>query len=76
MPVVLESVIANALRLALDEVDDALAYQAHPQWDSANHVALIGALEDAYGLVIDDEDIPELTNVVAIRAYVEQRTRG
>jgi acyl carrier protein len=76
MPVVLESVIANALRLPLEAVNETLAYQAHPQWDSANHVALIGALEDAYGVMIDDEDIPDLTTVAAIRAYVERRTAG
>jgi acyl carrier protein len=74
MPVVLESVIANALRVPLEQVDDALAYQVHPQWDSANHVALIGALEDAYGLLIDDADIPDLTTVAIIRAYVERHT--
>ncbi|MCE2900442.1 MAG: acyl carrier protein [Gemmatimonas sp.] len=76
MPALLESVIAIALRLPRDEVDDALAYQVHPQWDSANHVALIGALEDAYGLIIADEDIPDLTTVAIIRAYVERHTAG
>jgi len=37
---------------------------------------LIGALEEAYGIMIDDEDIPDLNSVSAIRRYVEQRTGG
>lgn len=69
----LEEVIAQALRLPVESVTDAIGYQQIPQWDSANHVALIGALEDAYGIMIDDVDIPDLTSLTAIRAYVEQR---
>lgn len=76
MSVVLEEVVARALRIPLDRVDDTIGYQRMPQWDSANHVALIGALEDAYGFIIDDEDIPSLTSLAAIRSYVERSTIG
>lgn len=65
-----ESVIADALRIAPERVDESIGYQRLPEWDSANHVALIGALEDAYGFFVDDRDIPTLTTVAAIRAYV------
>lgn len=75
MPV-LEEVLALALRLPLERIDGTIGYQLIPQWDSANHVALIGALEEAYGIMIDDEDIPDLNSVSAIRRYVEQRTGG
>ncbi|BAH37594.1 MAG TPA: acyl carrier protein [Gemmatimonas aurantiaca] len=75
MPV-LEEVLALALRLPLERIDETIGYQLIPQWDSANHVALIGALEEAYGIMIDDEDIPDLNSVSAIRRYVEQRTGG
>lgn len=75
MPV-LEEVLATALRLPLERIDETIGYQLIPQWDSANHVALIGALEDAYGIMIDDEDIPDLNSVSAIRTYIQQRTGG
>lgn len=68
----LEQVVADALRIPLGTVNDELRYQSTPQWDSANHVALIGALEDAYGFFIDDADIPTLGSVAAIRDYVER----
>ncbi len=74
MPVVLEEIIAQALRIPVDRVDDTIGYQRMPQWDSANHVALIGALEEAYGFIVDDDDIPSLTSLQAIRTYVEQHT--
>lgn len=70
----LEEVLASALRLPLERIDDSIGYQLIPQWDSANHVALIGALEDAYGITIDDDEIPDLTSVSAIRTYVHRHT--
>ncbi|AMW04141.1 acyl carrier protein [Gemmatimonas phototrophica] len=74
MQPVIEQVIADALRVPVDVVVDTLHYQKHPQWDSANHVALIGALEDAYGFFIEDTDIPTLHSVAAIRNYVERNS--
>ena len=70
----LEEVLASALRLPLERIDDSIGYQLIPQWDSANHVALIGALEDAYGITIDDDEIPDLTSASAIRTYVCRHT--
>lgn len=70
----LEEVLASALRLPLERIDDSIGYQLIPQWDSANHVALIGALEEAYGIIIDDDEIPDLTSVSAIRTYVYRHT--
>jgi citrate synthase len=71
-----ESVISDALRIPIESVDDRIGYQKLPEWDSANHVGLIGALEDAFGFFVDDRDIPLLTTVAAIRAYVEQHRVG
>jgi len=75
-PASLEEILASALRLPLERIDDSIGYQLIPQWDSANHVALIGALEEAYGFIVDDDDIPSLITLQAIRNYVEQHTAG
>lgn len=71
-----EQVIGDALRIPRERVTDTIAYQGIPEWDSANHVGLIGALEDAFGFFVDDRDIPSLTTVAAIRAYVERHASG
>lgn len=43
------------------EVDDATAkglkYQDIPAWDSVGHMSLIAALEDAFDIMMDTDDI-------------------
>jgi acyl carrier protein len=35
----------------------ALEYQAVPEWDSVGHMALVAALEAAFDIMLDTEDI-------------------
>lgn len=50
----------NAFKEAFG-VEDAelagLAYQSIPAWDSVGHMNLISLLEDAYGIMMDTDDI-------------------
>lgn len=43
-----------------------------PAWDSVGHLNLMLALEDAFGVTLDIEDMTALTSVPAILAYLEQ----
>jgi acyl carrier protein len=36
-----------------------LSYQAIPTWDSVGHMGMIAALEDAFGIMMETEDIIE-----------------
>lgn len=38
-------------------LNDALTYQSIPQWDSVGHMSLIAALEDAFGIMMEMDDI-------------------
>ena len=49
-----DHVIAKALVIDVTRVTDDLEYRSIREWDSLGHVALMVALEDAYGLAIDD----------------------
>ena len=40
----------------------ALTYQAIPQWDSIGHMQLIAALEAAFDIMMDTEDILDLSS--------------
>ena len=45
--------------------EDKLAgikYQDIPAWDSVGHMTLIAALEDAYGIMMDTDDIIDLSS--------------
>lgn len=59
----LEQVFANALGIELVTVNDALAYNSIPQWDSVAHMGLIAQLEDAYGMLLDTDDIIDMSSV-------------
>lgn len=62
--------IARVLGIAPGQVNAELEYQSIQQWDSLRHVALMLALEDGYGVKIDDALMLELHSVATIRAFV------
>lgn len=39
-----------------------LKYQDIPEWDSVGHMSLITALEDAFDIMMDTEDIIDLSS--------------
>ena len=40
----------------------ALKYGESDQWDSVGHMTLIAALEDAFGIMVDMDDIIDLSS--------------
>jgi len=44
------------------ELGDSLIYQSIQAWDSVGHMALIAALEDAFDVMMDTEDIIDLSS--------------
>ncbi|MGI5845429.1 MAG: acyl carrier protein [Candidatus Xenobium sp.] len=48
----------NAFSIEADSAS-ALKYQAIPAWDSVGHMSLIAAIEDAFGIMMDTDDIIE-----------------
>ncbi len=39
-----------------------LQYQAIPEWDSVGHMSLIAALEDAFDIMMDTDDIIDFSS--------------
>lgn len=72
----IESVIAGALGIAVESVNDSLEFRGVSEWDSMGHLRLVVALEDALGVAIDDELAIELTSVPAIRAFASKGGAG
>lgn len=67
----LNALIAEALGLSGDDIDDALSYDDVAQWDSFGHLALMTAIEARYGVRIEDDLVVSLTSVRSIREFVE-----
>ena len=72
----IESVIASALGIPVESVNDSLEFRGVSEWDSMGHLRLVVALEDALGVAIDDELAIELTSVPAIRALASKGGAG
>ncbi|WP_421184450.1 acyl carrier protein [Aeromonas enteropelogenes] len=63
----LEQIFSDALGIELEQVSDALSYQEIPQWDSVAHMGLIAQLEDHYGVLLDTDDIIDMSSVAKAR---------
>jgi acyl carrier protein len=46
----------NSFRLNTDQLED-LEYRSIPAWDSMGHMVLIAALEEAFNIILDTNDI-------------------
>ena len=51
----------EALEVSADQVV-GLKYQEIPNWDSVGHMGLIAAIEDAFDIMMDTDDIIDLSS--------------
>ncbi len=54
---------ADSLGITAAQVTDELTYNTIPQWDSVAHMTLIAALEDAFDIMLDTDDIIDMSSV-------------
>ena len=63
----LVQIFAEALTLDPELVTDSLSYQGISQWDSVAHMTLIAALEDEYEIMLDTDDIIDMSSFAKAR---------
>ncbi|MCP3771589.1 MULTISPECIES: citrate/2-methylcitrate synthase [unclassified Streptomyces] len=66
-----DQLVARTLGITEDRLTADLAYQSVREWDSLGHVALMVALEQEYGVEVDDNLMLELRTLGAVRAFAE-----
>lgn len=69
-----DQLVARTLGIPEDRVTDGLEYQSIREWDSLGHVSLMVAIEQEYGVEVDDDLTLELRSVSAIREFAESRS--
>lgn len=67
-----KEIVAKALEISVDQLDDNSAYGETPNWDSLNHVAIINELEESYGIQIPDSEIENYITMKAINELYEK----
>jgi acyl carrier protein len=58
----LRDAFRTALDLPADAPVDELRYQDNEKWDSLAHMSLIAAIEDEFGVMIDTDDVINMSS--------------
>ncbi|PJK00092.1 acyl carrier protein [Lysobacteraceae bacterium NML75-0749] len=70
------SAFSKVLGLPEAQITDELQYASIPQWDSIAHMSVIAALEEAFGIMIDMDDVIDMNSVSKARQIVKKYTDG
>ena len=57
-----DSLFVECLGVTEEELGSDLAYQSVEMWDSVGHMQLIAALEDAFDIMLDTDDIIDFSS--------------
>lgn len=57
----LRNIFAEALGIDVSQVNDELAYNSIPEWDSIAHMALIAEIDDQFDTMLDTEDVLDMS---------------
>jgi len=66
------SVFARVLGIDASQVTDELRYNPIPQWDSIAHMSVVAALEEAFGVMIDMDDVIDMSSVGKAREILRK----
>jgi acyl carrier protein len=73
MPMMKQSiaeVFAKSLGIPLEQVTDDLSYSDAVEWDSVAHMALIAAIEEEFDIMIDAEDVIDMSSFAMAKQIV------
>ncbi|MBN8793557.1 MAG: acyl carrier protein [Stenotrophomonas nitritireducens] len=66
------AVFARVLGIDASQVTDELRYNTIPQWDSIAHMSVVAALEEAFGVMIDMDDVIDMSSVGKAREILRK----
>lgn len=66
----LRLVFAESLGLPVEQVTDDLQYNTVHQWDSVAHLALIAAIEEGFDILLETNDVIDLSSFAKAREIV------
>ena len=62
----------TALNIEADQVTDSLTYNEISEWDSTAHMILIAELEDQFDLMLDTDDIIDMSSVAQAKKIMSK----
>ena len=52
-----DQVFIDSFSVTTDQLNEGLVYQSVQQWDSIGHMGMIAALEEAFDIMLETDDI-------------------
>ena len=68
----IRNVFASCLGVPEDVITDDLEYATIPQWDSVAHMTVIVGLEDEFDIMIETDDVIDMSTVTKAYEIVEK----
>jgi acyl carrier protein len=68
----LAAVFAESLGVEVSTISDDLTYNSIPEWDSVAHMALVAAIEEAFDIMIDTEDVIDMSSFAKAKDIVKK----
>jgi acyl carrier protein len=68
----LTAAFAAALAVSDTQIHDDLAYNSIKEWDSTAHMLLIAELENVFNLMLDTDDIIDMSSVAKAKAILHK----
>lgn len=66
------AVFARVLGIEATQVTDELHYNTIPQWDSIAHMSVVAALEEAFNVMIDMDEVIDMSSVGKAREILRK----
>ncbi len=66
----LVEVFSKSLGIPKDDINDELKYAVAVEWDSVAHMTLIADIEEAFDIMIDAEDVIDMSSFAKAKQIV------
>ena len=68
----LRRAFASALQMSEEIINENLQYASTPGWDSVAHMALIAALDSTFDVMLDTDDVLDLSSYPKAREILQK----
>jgi acyl carrier protein len=72
----LKQIMSNLFEIEEDEITDEASVLSIENWDSLKHINLIIAIEEQFGITIDEDEMVEMTSFTEIKRILRDKGVG
>ncbi|MBR51783.1 MAG: acyl carrier protein [Gammaproteobacteria bacterium] len=71
----LKNIMANVFGIEVEEINEMTSVDNCEQWDSFQHMSLLVAIEEEFGLNLDDDEVLRMKDFASIIDVLETRSQ-